>query len=566
MADRLVDAILRVSTPPEDDDEAFNAWLCSLDGIEFLKANDYDEEFVFYATPGQTFIHTVLVPTTNVTPPNVQDLIAWSFNAYGSWGVSYTLSDTPDIKIVGPFEGDGTKSFDGGTRLIFPRDFEGRVGNKHYWEILQKFVHVFDLHYVEERNAFCRLDENGDVEDFVRILTVPGKGGSFNGTIITFRRKLLDEWMLLTDTVMVRTFEFLRRRRGFMDWADATRSGPTEDRDICYNSGVVPGQASFRRGYQIARPIMQRADLNKKYGLSREDNREYASFVAYDWKNRVVREISTAPGATANYFTESDLPFEMSPAFFKPEVLQKYKADSDKYRLEDRAIHCRGAWYLTTYDINEAGQVHTYMCYLRDLPYTEQLHWRAYNESPKASISNRALATDFKGKFHDEYDPLRSLKDILRKLNDSNVPWWTMREKAFDKVMYPITTSPDEWANEILLLDQLVVEGFKDRWLRKQAEAVRRAPAPTHRSLKLIEECLMGFGYEEQEARAITAPLHDLHYLRSKLKGHVSGEEASEIRKKTLREHGTHRKHYEALCTRCDEAMRSIAAAFQPPL
>ena len=61
-------------------------------------------------------------------------------------------------------------------------------------------------------------------------------------------------------------------------------------------------------------------------------------------------------GQTANYFTQSDLPFEMSPAFFHPEVLTRYKSDSDKYTLQDRSISCRGAWHLQTYDINDAGQ------------------------------------------------------------------------------------------------------------------------------------------------------------------------------------------------------------------
>jgi len=28
--------------------------------------------------------------------------------------------------------------------LIFPRDFEGRIGDKHYWEILQPFAHACD--------------------------------------------------------------------------------------------------------------------------------------------------------------------------------------------------------------------------------------------------------------------------------------------------------------------------------------------------------------------------------------------------------------------------------------
>ncbi len=127
--------------------------------------------------------------------------------------------------------------------------------------------------------------------------------------------------------------------------------------------------------------------------------------------------------AVANYFTASDLPFEMSPAFFRPDVLLKYKGDSEKYRLEDRSITCRNAWHLETYDINDAGQVHTYLIYLQRLPYDEQLYWKSYNEKPKSSISKRAFTTDFEGNWYNEYDALASLKEFAFELDHERVPW-----------------------------------------------------------------------------------------------------------------------------------------------
>ena len=61
---------------------------------------------------------------------------------------------------------------------------------------------------------------------------------------------------------------------------------------------------------------MTQEQLIERHDFRRREDRQYASFIAEDWKNRVIREISCAPGHTANYFTESDLPFELSPAFF----------------------------------------------------------------------------------------------------------------------------------------------------------------------------------------------------------------------------------------------------------
>jgi hypothetical protein len=319
------------------------------------------------------------------------------------------------------------------------------------------------------------------------------------------------------------------------------------------------------RGCQIVRrSFASKESIFKRHDFSEsEDEKQYASFIAQDWKNKQLKEISCAPGHTANYFTKSDLPFEHSPAFFRPEVLSKYKADSEKYRLEDRSISCRGGWHLQTYDINEVGQVHTYLVYLRNLPFEEQLYWKAHNERPRGPISKRAFETDFKGNFYIEYDPLNSLKALIHDWDHAQVPWWTLRsEKLPDQVHYPVTSSPDEWSNEILHLDQLVVEGFETKWLRTNAEQLGRKTDVSWGSLTLVEECLVGLGCEEGNAKQIVAPLKKAHSLRTKVKGHASGDEATAIKKQILTDYGSYKGHFYALSEECDQSLRTLAKAF----
>lgn len=82
-----------------------------------------------------------------------------------------------------------------------------------------------------------------------------------------------------------------------------------------------------------------------------------------------MHECLCDPGQFGNYFVESDLPFQTSATFFRPEARLKYKTDPDKYQIEGRSIHCRGALFLKSFDINAAGQVHAYLCDLNLLPY-----------------------------------------------------------------------------------------------------------------------------------------------------------------------------------------------------
>jgi hypothetical protein len=82
----------------------------------------------------------------------------------------------------------------------------------------------------------------------------------------------------------------------------------------------------------------------------------------------------------------------MSPVFFGAEVLHRYKADPQKYELREHSIDCRGAWGLETYDINDVGQVHTYLRYLAYLPYKEQVYGSHSTSGPRGRFPSAASA------------------------------------------------------------------------------------------------------------------------------------------------------------------------------
>ena len=97
-------------------------------------------------------------------------------------------------------------------------------------------------------------------------------------------------------------------------------------------------------------------------------------------------------------------------------------------------------------------------------------------------------------------------------------------------------------------LDQLLVEGLVEKWLRKKAADWGRSPDDRFRSLKLLEECLCGLGFEESHAREIMAPWHTVHNLRSELKGHASNSEGRKHESAARKEHGSLMNHFRQLC------------------
>ncbi len=558
------DKVIRISTAPSDS-EAFAQWIRCEDAALYLSESVSEDEIVIFASLWGTFLHAVFVPAADLTPPDVEDLLKWNGNPWmSSWSVWSSPGSTPAKVWMGtPLDTFDSEAIKKGEQFIFGRTFRGRDGDPSYLEILQKFTHIAGLHFLEERSAYCRIDASGEVEDVIRIVHVPALPNESPGWVIIAKRQCLDDYMILTDSLIVRMFDFVRTRPDdFSGWDVTSERKDQPDKNLYFAVAVQQSQGGYMRGVQIIHPSDDRGTILKRLAGEREQVKQYASFIAFDFKHDTVKEISCCPDAAANYFTQSDLPFEMSPAFFRPEVLAKYKADPDKYALEDRSIECRDTWYLSTYDINEAGQVHTYLVYLRNLPYEEQLHWRAYNEAPNGKLSKRAFTTDFKGEWDLEYDPLVSLRNAIRELNQQMPAWWIARpDKLLGRLHYAVTSSAEEWANEILHLDQVLVEGLNTKWLRVKAGQMGRALKPEYASLKLLEECLIGIGFGEPDAQNTVKPLRELHNLRSKQKGHTQGEDAETLRKACVKAHGSLKEHFRALAAACDESLGAIVDA-----
>ena len=146
--------------------------------------------------------------------------------------------------------------------------------------------------------------------------------------------------------------------------------------------------------------------------------------------------------------------------------------------------------------MNDAGQVFAYIRYLRDLPYNEQLHWKSYNEEPKASISERAFINDFKGEFVYFQHPRAEMLSILQRWQARRVEWWTLRdEDLLHRANPPITASKDEWGEAVMDLSKLVVEGFEVKPLRMALTSLGAAFDPKDQSIVLLEKLIVAKGH-----------------------------------------------------------------------
>lgn len=474
---QLIEAIAKLDEVPKDS-ESFSDWIKADTHLSFLHQNARMDELVIYASGEYTFINTVVVPNDRLTPINREDLMRWSLNPYKSIAGYVWGGGRNDMWLERGLSGTGTTTLEGALQLIFGRTFEGWSGpGENYYELHQEYAHLTRIHWRPEMHAYCRFNEHGDLDPLVSITTREDKGS--NMALVSFQWEPLEEYLVVSRASLVRMFDFtLLRRSGFSGWSDGAPEEFQEPDHFFYHRKVMPGYAAYTRGVHVIRPRLDEKTIftRMKQGWSENKDKKYVEFTAYDWRNHRVIQISTDPSTTTSYFHAKDnsFPYELSPAFFRPEVLLKYKADRDKYTVGERDVSCRASWHLKGIDVNEAGQLHAYICDLRRLPYTEQLHWLSVNEPPKASISKRAIANDFQGQWVTFMEPLRKVLSIVRCWHDERVSWWTLRDtRLLERVNTPLTESRDEWAEAFMDLAKLVVEGFEIKPIRGKLDALQ---------------------------------------------------------------------------------------------
>ena len=490
---RLVKRITHIDVLPEDASE-YATWINAGLHLGLLRENAHEDELVIYASDRYTFIHAVTVSEKSLSSATPNDLLDWHGNPFRYAAASYTWGGgRSEVWIDRSKDTWRSKALEGeGQQLVFARGLEGDPDSLYY-EILQEYLHLADIHWRSGERAYCRFDELGDIE---HVVSITSKDDARGLTLVSFKREQLEQYLAASQSVLIRMFDFTLYQSPFSGWLDGGEKEFTEGNSLIYRQKIDNQKASYTRGIQIVRPSRSKsaifAQITNGWGqdLLRED--EYCEFIAWDWRNKRITNISTNPSAITSYFDaqENSLPFETSPVFFRPEVLSKYKTDRDKYTIneEHRYISCRGGWDLRTYDVNEAGQIHTYICYLAQLPFEEQLHWKSFNEEPKAGISQRAFLNDFKAEFSDDIDPLVEILFILKEWDDANVAWWVIQDKALlTRVNTPLTSSRDEWGRAFLDFSQLVIEGFKVREIRSKLTEMGISFEKSERSLKLVE-------------------------------------------------------------------------------
>ncbi|MGE3919873.1 MAG: hypothetical protein AB7F64_02810 [Gammaproteobacteria bacterium] len=382
--------------------------------------------------------------------------------------------------------------------LYFHRTYYNNGEKQSFFDFLQQFIHVSDIYWIEAKNAYCRINECGDLEEKVFIQNEP------DFTIILVEKELLNIYLNYSKQFLARFFEIESN-----NWNNLTQYLPKNQNHKInvINNGLTKGA-----------DLIQARSITKK-------KEKYERFKIYDLKHDKIKNCSCDPKLLDDHYKDTGKPLEMSPVFFNAEVLSLYKHNPDKYEITPTSISCKGSWSLKTYDINKEGQVYTFIYYLGNLPHKEQLHWSRYNEDKKGPISERSIITNFQGKPYRTTCPLELLKISLQNFptlneNGKQIDIWKPKvpiKKLFNKIHLIHTENNQDYRDFILNLCILVIDGLNLKTLKCSIKDLL-IDSDKISSLTALEKLLEK--WKITNIKKIMNPFRELQEQRSKYAAH----------------------------------------------
>ena len=253
---RLIERIVQLDDEPEDTTD-YSTWIKSGSHLTFLRENANEDELIIYGCGNHTFVHGVVVNEDDLYPLDRCNLLQWNGNPFTVCASYVYGGGRDDVWIERTGSISGSKALKGARQLVFCRNFEGMSDTETaYIEILQEYAHITEIYWRSEQRAYCRFDERGNLDHVVSVTSRETQQGA---TLISFKWDPLEQYLAVSNSVLVRMFDFaLFRRKGFTSWPDGLESTITENDALFYRQKIINGYAGYTRGIQIIPPVDRR--------------------------------------------------------------------------------------------------------------------------------------------------------------------------------------------------------------------------------------------------------------------------------------------------------------------
>ncbi|HID30172.1 MAG TPA: hypothetical protein EYP19_09225, partial [Desulfobacterales bacterium] len=285
---------------------------------------------------------------------------------------------------------------DGIEPLVIDREFYGMRDD--YKEICEEFRLFHRLYHDRKLDQYIKIDDDGN-EHLVAVVEL---------NRVQIRLKEIRQFLAIKEMYLSIQFDCLEHSEHSLEEL-GLKEGGGDQRDglICWrlhygNLGGIGSHRAFSRllGVQLVAPLPK--SKSGFWGFAEKPKKKHVEFIIGLDENGDEITCTSNPDALANYFgANPDAPNYLTPVHFRKQVLDKYYQQPSKYSVEDSILRCGYLWSIYL-DNHHDDKVCAWLGDLgQDLPYEEQLHWRAHNISLKGGVSETYFKRQILAQFTD---------------------------------------------------------------------------------------------------------------------------------------------------------------------
>lgn len=347
--------------------------------------------------------------------------------------------------------------------IVFVRHFPH--GRPDSLEISEDLRLLFNLYEDQAKGVFYEAEDDGSETEVARVR--PGK--------VEMRTSFLRRYLAARQLALVLQIDsdyWLTLQKGeATPVLPAERVESDEHLRTHFYAGDVRTDRLFSR--YLGKKLIPPPQLSESGLWPYESAKEYLSFIIGEDDQGKSIEHTCDPDTLANYFGKNpEAPHYLTSVFFDREVLRRYYENSDRYTVEDGVVQRHGLWHLRL-DNNHSDHVAVFLGDLgRDIPTSEQRHWRAYNLPPEErTLSGTAIRRSFLGQFADADLIEHAFKQAYHSANNawsSTFGWPLFKELHADdahvlsSLRLPLGNTANEFDSQLLDLVKLLVDSLNE--------------------------------------------------------------------------------------------------------
>ena len=416
----------------------------------------------------------------------------------------------------------------------------------------QEFVMLFEL-YRGEDGCYYSVDKCGEREKVV----------DFAGDEVRVRTKYILRFIAAKRCLFVYFVD--ARLASSSSYPLGSTECISEDDEVGGNYHIGQWYASdIDEGYLLsmlyARSFIEPGDVETCGVWPYDEKKErYPEFIIGERPDGSLVRYTCDPNKLGTYFDKGPrAPYYLTPVFFKPAVLDKYRSNPH-FDVSERHISCGSQWRCEIDNV-DPDRVMVYLGDLgRDLPESERTHFLSFEMSPvDQHISDEVFKTDLLNMW--VKDPSGPVSMLMRARMELDKAW----RKRFGLALY----RPFHRADEGILEQIHIPSGNGESEFEAVTMALTRAlvdyidesalkGADAKGSINKLEAFLSG-----NDIVADLKPLRDLQNLRSAGAAHGKGSNYDKLHGDVVTE--DHREDAKRLIARLTTMLNELAEALKP--